>query len=170
MQDSLHRAEERAGQSRFGTRFYLYLLGRMRQLSSKFRLSLQNGRMTGLLGGKQQPLTRYSALWGIPNMDKNTAKRANEEGNAAVAEQPDERSEEMTAEEARAAANRLLALLEPFEATVPRSDFIFIADCHDPKRHITPSRLAKLRIMVRTYANGLASRFLSRAGSSNVAQ
>jgi hypothetical protein len=52
----------------------------------------------------------------------------------------------------KAEANRLLAKLEPFEHKIPHSDFLFIADCHDDERRITPSRLAKLRIIADVYA------------------
>jgi hypothetical protein len=103
-------------------------------------------------------------------MDKNTAKKTPEYGSAAVVEPPEENLEVIAAHEARAAANRLLAMLEPIESKIPHSDFMFIADCHDPERRITPSRLAKLRIIARAYANGAAKDWLSRNRSSNAAQ
>jgi hypothetical protein len=87
-------------------------------------------------------------------MENNMGKRQSEDGSTALTDLPEEGSEEISAREARVAANRLLALLEPFESKIPHPDFLFIADCHDQKRRITPSRLARLQIMAKVYANG----------------
>ena len=100
-------------------------------------------------------------------MDKNTVKTTNDNGNAAVAEQPEVRTEGTEEREARMAADRLLALLKPIESKIPRADFLFVADCHDPERRISPSRLAKLRILARTYANGTGGEWLTRNPASS---
>ncbi len=65
---------------------------------------------------------------------------------------PTQSFKETAMRKTRDEANRLLARLEGVEHKIPHSDFVFVADCHDPERRITESRLAKLRIIAEVYA------------------
>ena len=159
---TFRRAETRNNPSGVRPGMSIFRSLRLSQLLDEFKLSCKFRQRTGLLSSTQKLSTCKSPLWGVSNMEKNTAKKSPENDSAAVAEPPEERCDEMAAREARVAADRLLALLEPFESVIPRSDFIFIADCHDTKRRITPSRLAKLRIIARAYTNGGAGDWISR--------